>query len=330
MNSDKKIRNYAEYVDKLRQEFGSINGRPKEIDIKNFITKYNLYEDWGIHAVEVDKDITDLILLISNKKISSYKQYLEALKGSFGIPKDMPNVAEISDFIYKYNLYDIWGITENDVAIDLLCLMHGKYEEMYREAIMMSRNNISVESKKKSTPQVDIKKHNTTTIEPQKPFNKRTTVSLKHSVVSIKKSIPPKGNFSTSVRNKKSAGKEVKEEIIQIDGDNHINEAVNGIEEISEQTTVIAYFSQAGAKRKFDKEYNGKSNVSSKYVEPGNQAVDNQIKTDAGRYLQENKKVTVVSHDSDFSDYKKRKKEENKNYDIEVSKSIKDRNNLDG
>lgn len=309
MNSDKKIRNYAEYVDKLRQEFGSINGRPKEIDIKNFITKYNLYEDWGIHAVEVDKDIMDLILLISYKKISSYKQYLEALKGSFGISEYMPKVSEISDFICKYDLYDIWGITENDVAIDLLSFMHGKYEEMYREAIMMSRKNISVESKKKYTPQVVLKKQNTT-IEPQKAFYKRNIVPRKHSVDSIKISILPKSNFSTSVRNKKSAGKVVKKkkEIIRIDGDNHINEAVNEIEKISEQTRVVAYFSQPGAKRKFDKRYDGNSNFSSKLVKPGDQAVDNQIKTDAGRDLQEGKKITILSHDSGFIDYKKKKK----------------------
>lgn len=78
---------------------------------------------------------------------------------------------------------------------------------------------------------------------------------------------------------------------IFIDGDNHFDEGKKGIEHKSKDTKVRAIFSQSGAKDKFDRKYRGKPNVSSKLVPSGPQAVDNQIKSEAGQLLKKKIKM---------------------------------------
>ena len=59
---------------------------------------------------------------------------------------------------------------------------------------------------------------------------------------------------------------------------------------------VRAVFSQPGAKRKFDNKYGERPNVSSKLVEPGNQAVDNQIMQAIEFYCKKCRKSMRISY----------------------------------
>ena len=113
--------------------------------------------------------------------------------------------------------------------------------------------------------------------------------------------------------------------MILVDGDNHINEAVRGIEHTTKNTSVRAIFSQPGAKRKFDEKYGKLSNVSSRLVLPGNQAVDNQIKAEAGQLLKKEKhKITIVSRDKGFADFANKKKDKKSKNKISTAKSVQE------
>ena len=109
---------------------------------------------------------------------------------------------------------------------------------------------------------------------------------------------------------------------ILIDGDNHFDEGRKGLENESE-AKVLAFFSQPGAKKKFDKEYGGKPNISSKLVPPGDQAVDNQIKAMAGQLVKEpDQKVSIISQDKGFQKFAAKKNQHNTGDPIIVSRSV--------
>ena len=94
----------------------------------------------------------------------------------------------------------------------------------------------------------------------------------------------------------------------------------------TKNTTVRAIFSQVGAKCKFDRKYQNRPNVSSKLVSPGDQAVDNQIKAEAGQLLKRgDQEVTFVSHDRGFDKYKNRKNDRSSGNRITTVKSVKDK-----
>ena len=115
---------------------------------------------------------------------------------------------------------------------------------------------------------------------------------------------------------------------ILVDGDNHFDTGKKGIERTKKDIDVRVMFSQPGAKKKFDKKYGDRPNVSSKLVAPGDQAVDNQIKSEAGRLLKSgNNDVTIVSQDKDFKEYSSRKKKENKRNRISTAKSVQEKIN---
>ena len=129
------------------------------------------------------------------------------------------------------------------------------------------------------------------------------------------------------LRNKTAFKKESKkQETIFIDGDNHFDEGQKGIDQLSENAKVRAIFSQPGAKRKFDIKYGNRPNISSKCVKPGNQAVDNQIKTEVGQLLKkENQDISIVSQDKGFVKYGNRKENGKDGNSINVVKSVEDR-----
>ena len=112
------------------------------------------------------------------------------------------------------------------------------------------------------------------------------------------------------------------ETIFLLDGDNHFDEGKKGIEKTRSSEKVVACFSQPGAKRKFDKTYGKQQNVSSRLVPPGEQAVDNLIKTYAGNYSKNGKRVVMVSQDKDFAEYRDRKKQTQPNCHISVARSV--------
>lgn len=289
----KKINNYQEYQKRLKEFFSGINEMPSSEEVQSFIDEYDLFMDWQIIIPDVKKDISSLMLKKiagKSKFISSYKQYLLQLKKSFGIPNEMPSRKQIEGFIEEYSLEKSWGIVEEDVVKDLEEIKNGKYDDMLKDSTYINYGRLYGHTH--YSPNVSVKLQNTPKEEKRKGSSKIS--KTKH--------------------------------IIFIDGDNHINEGQKGIEHTKKDIEVIAFFSQQGAKHKFDKKYQNRPNVSSKLVSPGDQAVDNQIKTVAGQILKKgkNQEITIVSHDNGFVQYKNRKNDRNSGNRISVVKSVKE------
>ena len=333
----KKVKSYTEYTKLLKDNFGVYEKMPEKKDIQSFIDSNSLYEDWNILASDVTQDIRTFILKpkaykssLKKKRISSYKQYLEKLHDTFGIPESMPDSSKISTFIDEYELFRVWGITEKDVSKDLQSFIDGKYDEMRRDATPVY----------KPVTRVVAKPRPITPSRPVSPIIHHTTYSNYSNTYvprsgaytpPVTKREEPKNIESTKSKkpNKKKLvvkAKPEKEKTIFLDGDNHFDEGQKGIERLSKKTKVRAVFSQPGAKRKFDRKFGDRPNVSSKLVEPGDQAVDNQIKSETGQLLKKgNQDITFVSQDKDFVEFKDRKKNGGKGNRIAVAKSVKER-----
>ena len=137
-------------------------------------------------------------------------------------------------------------------------------------------------------------------------------VSTNASQKPVRTKKPLQNNLTSKPAKQKHSWKKKEsklQETIFIDGDNHFDEGQKGIECTTKDTKVRVIFSQPGAKRRFDRKYGRRPNVSSKLVSPGNQAVDNQIKAEAGQLLKRrNQDVTIVSQDTGFAKYGDRKK----------------------
>lgn len=320
------VKSYRQYLKKLKERFGEIKQMPLDGDVRAFIKQYDLDKDWQIVVSEVKADISKLI----TKKISTYKGYLEKLREWFGIPDTMPDISRIESFIEEYDLGKIYGIKVDDVKKDLEDFIAGKYDEMIKEA---ERNYRPSVKKHVSQPYKPIRTIHTPTHtisvlpKPSQPEQKPQTQSNRQN---IQQSESSKSNRN----NQKSKGKErnakqaIEQEAILIDGDNHIDEAKKGIEKTTKDKRICAFFSQEGAKKKFDGQYGNRPNVSSKLVKPGDQAVDNQIKSVAGNLLKnKNQKVTIISQDKGYDKYIKQKKKSGKSISREksVSNSLKRR-----
>lgn len=296
------IKNYREYLKRLKENFNGTQQMPSDYEVYSFISRYNLDSDWKIDIADVRQDIRSQILspktvIDRPKKISSYKEYLIKLKAFFGIPEVMPEDSEIENFISEFGLKKNWGITVEDVFEDLEKSINGKYDELYRDAI----------HRKKPSVHKSIQ-----------PLNSHVLPVRKSVCCSISKPVKQK-----SKRKKKESNLQ---KTIYIDGDNHFDEGQKGIEHTTKDTKIRAVFSQPGAKKKFDKKYGRRPNVSSKLVKPGNQAVDNQIKTEAGRLLKNgNQDITFVSQDTGFAKYKNRKKNNKLGNKISTVKSVKEK-----
>ena len=137
------VKNYEEYIRRLKQTFADIEKMPSNMEMESFISEYNLDLDWKIVTGDVRKDIISEILNAKSKnhlsgrkkRISSYKEYLFVLKAKFGIPQKMPDKSEIECFISEYDLEGDWGITVKDIFKDFENIIDGKYDEMYKDAI---------------------------------------------------------------------------------------------------------------------------------------------------------------------------------------------------
>ena len=322
------VKDYGAYLWYLKKEFGSSASPPSDMEIYDFIQKYNLASDWNITPYEVKTDIAREILHqpettllqadYSPNKISSYKTYLQKLKETFGIPKVMPEHIEIQCFIDTFGLRK-WEITVEDVREDLTAFMDGRYEEMYRDA---TQNRTNTENK---APQAkyayrDLSTYTPKIYRPARPTRPRSVCTFPVS------STPSFPHQHTQVPKKhKKLEEHIRKkpkETILIDGDNHFDEGRKGLENES-KAKVIAFFSQPGAKKKFDKEYGGKPNISSKLVPPGDQAVDNQIKAMAGQLVKESdQKVSIISQDKGFQKFAAKKNQHNTGEQITVSKSV--------
>jgi hypothetical protein len=87
---------------------------------------------------------------------------------------------------------------------------------------------------------------------------------------------------------------------------------------------VKVYVTQEGLKENLCDKYGDR--ISIEMVKPGDQAVDNQIKAEAGQLLKKgNQDITFVSHDKGFEKYRDRKKNGKSGNSISVVKSVKEK-----
>lgn len=327
----KKIKNYKEYIEKLRGEFGDIDKMPDNKTIQAFIDRNDLYDDWQIVLSDVEQDIRTKILIQKKydstqkkNRITSYKEYLEKLRDAFGIPDSMPSYTKIKDFIEEYALLRIWNIDVEDVSEDIQSFIDGKFEEMYSEATSFNKPVVNVTPK--SYTKSPVTYHPTYTYY-QHAYTPSVKIYVTHSLDYRESDNDILNKQKKSVSKKQIVKqKKKKQKTFFLDGDNHVKEGQKGIERLPKEDAVRAVFSQEGAKKKFDEKYKGLLNVSSILVKPGNQAVDNQIKAEAGQLLKKgNQDITFVSHDKGFEKYKDKKQNTKGGNHISVAKSIKEK-----
>lgn len=321
----------------LKETFGIPDKMPEHIEIQCFIDTFGLRR-WEITVEDVREDLRAFMngryeemyrdavprqyaarkTKPGSHSISSYKSYLQKLKETFGIPETMPERIELQCFIDTFGLRK-WKITVEDVREDLTAFMDGRFEEMYHDA---TQNRTNTENK---APQAkyayrDLSTYTPKIYRPARPTRPRSVCTFP---VSSSPSFPHQ-HTQVPKKHKKleeHIRKKPKETIL-IDGDNHFDEGRKGLENESE-AKVLAFFSQPGAKKKFDKEYGGKPNISSKLVPPGDQAVDNQIKAMAGQLVKESdQEVSIISQDKGFQKFADKKNQHNTGEQIKVSKSV--------
>ena len=314
MNSlGKQVKNYAEYQMKLKDVFGESDDMPKAEDIQSFIVCNNLWADWEIDSSDVRQDIRKLILMPKRKsgfrekkKITSYKKYLDKLRDTFGIPETMPNSSRISEFIDEYKLFDDWGITEEDVSKDLQSFIDDKYDKVCRKAPSVYRVVASDISRPRSSAgNIVPPAYSSCTDILRRPEN----VHPAPKSCGVESSAPKRIIEKTNPQKPKT----LKPKTIFIDGDNHFDEGQKGVERVSKKIRIKAFFTQEGAKRKFDEKYGKRPNVSSELVAPGNQAVDTQIKTEIEQLMKSgNQDIAIVSQDKGFDKFKRNKMKKKK------------------
>lgn len=308
------VNNYDEYIRKLKQTFEYLEEMPSSLEIQSFISKYSLYVDWEIEVNEVKYDIELLFFggqyerWARKKRVQSYKEYLDVLKIEFGIPQRIPPKNDIQLFISKYKLKEDWGITEKEIRKDFKCIIDGKYDDMYKDAIQDAKKIIGKTVKK---PYVSkrVTNNNMHTYSRYMPKKEASIVRNETG-----------GSCSYDKRiNEEKSNSELELTII-IDGDNHIHKAEEGIENTTKDTMVESYFVQPGAKKKFDLRHEEMENVSSQVVEPGNQAVDNAIMARVDEIIKKDEKqiVAIVSEDKGFEGYAKGKD------NVYVAKSVQE------
>lgn len=324
------VKSYRQYLKKLKERFGEIKQMPSDDDVRAFVKQYDLDKDWQIVVSEVKADISQLIpkriSTYKGKRISTYKGYLEKLKEEFGIPDTMPDISRIESFIEEYNLEKIYRIKADDVRKDLESFIAGNYDDMIMDAVQDYKPSVKryVSQPYKSVSMIHTPTHTISVLpKPSQPKQKPQAQSNRQNI--------QKSESSKSKRNnQKSKGKErnakqgIEQETILIDGDNHINEGEKGIEKTTKDTKVRAFFSQEGAKKKFDRKYKERPNVSSELVKPGDQAVDNHIKSEADKLLKyKTQEITIISQDKGYDKYIEKMKKSGKH--ISRAKSVRDR-----
>lgn len=86
-----------------------------------------------------------------------------------------------------------------------------------------------------------------------------------------------------------------------VDGDNHVYEGLEGIDNIGTFAKVLVFVSQEGLKDNLVRRYGGKIDIV--MVRPGENAVDNRIKGILGNKVRQRKsyqKIYVISHDNGY------------------------------
>ena len=86
-----------------------------------------------------------------------------------------------------------------------------------------------------------------------------------------------------------------------VDGDNHVNEGLSGVMNTRKQDTVQVFVTQDGLSDRLKKKYGDRIRVTK--VRPGNQAVDNVIKSRIGQEASksDHSELYVLSHDKGYA-----------------------------
>ncbi len=109
----------------------------------------------------------------------------------------------------------------------------------------------------------------------------------------------PKGNYATEDNNMEQDDGYT---LYLVDGDNHLYEALCDLKDVSFKRRIVVFISQSGLEKKLKDKY--KERVDIVYVEPGNQAVDNRIKSTLGQDVRNKKydRIFVISHDGGYKE----------------------------
>lgn len=94
---------------------------------------------------------------------------------------------------------------------------------------------------------------------------------------------------------------EVYNTLYLVDGDNHVYEGLDGIDNIGAFDKVLVFVSQEGLRNHLIKRY--RDRISIVMVKPGDDAVDNRIKGILGNKVKQRKmyqKIYVISHDNGY------------------------------
>lgn len=256
---------------------------------------------------------------VEENKISSYYEYLVKLKEVFGMPKEMPMTHQIAEFIEEYNLGKNWKIDVADVSTDLEAIINGRYDEMLKDSL---HNNGHRGYQSARKPLNSYKPVVSSSRYVYQSGQCCSTYTYSLSVMREEKNWPIQKKKNSKQRKKVEFKRE---KTIFLDGDNHFDVGQKGIKNIPKNITVKAVFSQPGAKHKFDRKYEDRPNVSSKLVKPGDQAVDNWIKSNAGQLLKKgHQDVAFISQDKGYKKYKDRKQNEQNGNKIYVAKSVEE------
>lgn len=232
----------------------------------------------------------------------------------------MPNDSDIQAFIEKYYLGKMWKIVVDDVKEDLQNIIDGHYSVMLSEKTTKK----TVETKP-YVSKTEFQTSNSGVSKGTNTYSSGIYSDYKPANKTIKEKKNPKSKPEDKILNKQTEKGKETEHTIFIDGDNHFDEGKKGVGNVSKNTKVRAVFSQIGAQRKFNRKYGNRPNVSSKLVPPGDQAVDNQIKAEAGRLLKKgNQDIDIVSQDKGFGKFAKKKNKNELGNHLSTAKSVKE------
>ena len=286
---------------------------------------------------------------MENGHVKDRLEYLALLKDTFSQISRMPEQMVIQDFMEKHNLYDDLGMWDSDVKRDIkFYVLDYKYKQIKKT----SANTISsykgyLEKLKEhfDIPLIMPGKDDIQGFIDYYKLEKNYDIDIKDVTEDLKRIIDgdfyemyqeavkdapkpwvlpayvTKTVFQTS---RSSTESNIGKTVILVDGDNHIKEGLDGIDNKPTDLEVKAYFSQAGAKEKFDKTHFGRG-ISAEIVESGNQAVDKRIMFEANTLLTDKRvNVVIISQDKDFVGYGKRKNDEVGEKRVQVHKSIRE------
>ncbi len=307
-NKLKHIRSYKEYLIKLKNEFGMISYVPDEQDIQKFIQKYYLDKDWGISSYLVKIDISNIFINLQNNKGASILKQLDERKrlGIDLVSKHKKDIANINtDIKHKSETSILKQLDERKkLGIDLVSLRKKDLANLYPSNSFVYKSETSIlkqlEERKKRGINL-VSKHKEDLINNKVHrlnynFETIKNVNFQNSFLeTLKKPVLISSNNPILISRKKT---------YLIDGDNHIDEGMKGIERQKKTVDIIAFFCVEGAKIKFDRKYKERPNVKTFLVPKGEQAVDNRIKAYAGRLLSKgNQDITIVSQDKGYNKY---------------------------